>query len=95
MVDYKTLGDTFAERLRERLTLRQWQMMRHDNRCETHPNICHSHDYLDANMVMDVALAEHGVNIWTDDGEEMREEVQHLWNDAWTYAKAAHLTEEA
>jgi len=91
--DHRELAATFSHSLRARLTPQEWQAMRRDNAAETDPHVCHSHDHLDANMVMDAALADHGVEIWMADGEEMREDVQVLWNDAWTYAKHTYLTE--
>lgn len=58
----------------------------HDLKGDT--NICASHDFCDANMVMDEAMRSSGVNMeWGEEG--MPEEISTLWNAAWSLAKAA------
>jgi hypothetical protein len=59
------------------------------NAQEDNPNICHSHDFCDANMAMDEAMKKLGVEpmIPTDE-EGMPQEICDLWNRAWAMAKA-------
>lgn len=97
-VDHKDIGNTFAALLREFMSDSEWEQMRKDNAAEECGIVCHSHDYVDANMVMQDALEIHDVDIWKHGGdwdnedEGMRDEVCNLWNDAWDYAKKTHLT---
>jgi hypothetical protein len=78
------VGDKFAELLRERLTDAEWQKMCKDNLAEIDANICHSHDYCDANMIMQDALDEFG----------MSELDRDVWTTAWDYAAIKYLCGE-
>lgn len=59
------------------------------NKDEKHPDVCHSHDFCDANMVMLAALArllgvdQDAVLV----GSREPDEQMTLWNDAWGLAK--------
>lgn len=60
------------------------------NGVELNPDVCHSHDFCDANMVMDAAFKEFGVDpleygYTEEDG--MSQEVCDLWNAAWDLGK--------
>ena len=87
MTDPATLGEAFVRQLRSELTHSQWVQMRADNAAE--PFVCHSHDYLDANMSMLAACEGLGIDVWADDG--MTDDVVRLWNAAWAYARQHHL----
>jgi hypothetical protein len=84
------LADRFVTLLRRDLTPKQWQAMVRDNRTETNPHICHSHDHCDANMVMAEAfeaLAGVAPDIDNDDHTA-------LWNAAWDAAMPALREQE-
>lgn len=49
--------------------------------------VCYSHDYCDANMTMDVAMASVGIVALPDDEDGMPDSVVALWNAAWDHAK--------
>lgn len=75
----KVLGNWLAPSQLREVTLR--------NSRETNPNICHSHDFCDANMAMDQALKNLGAEAFPAEGG-MSDEVVDLWNEAWDIAKA-------
>lgn len=54
-----------------------------------HPihGVRYSHDYCDANMTMDAALASLGVVALPDDEDGMPDWVVDLWNASWDEAK--------
>ena len=52
------LAQAFSARLRTVLTADEMTEVIARNRTETSPNVCHSHDFCDANEVMLDALAE-------------------------------------
>jgi len=66
------------------------------NFAEISPLVCHSHDFCDANMIMDQAFNADGIDpLGADDGC-MTDEIVAIWNAAWDMAKAekffnAHL----
>lgn len=49
--------------------------------------VCYSHDYCDANMTMDAAMASVGIVALPDDEDGMPDGVVALWNAAWGHAK--------
>lgn len=49
--------------------------------------VCYSHDYCDANMTMDAALASLGVVALPDDEDGMPDWVVDLWNASWDEVK--------
>lgn len=68
-----------------------WDQMLADNAAETDPNICHSHDWCDANMAMAEAFEDLGAEQqerWGDDWAA-NEEASALWNAAWKAAMPA------
>lgn len=48
--------------------------------------VCYSHDYCDANEVMETALQTLGIPIWDKEGN-LDGEAAELWNAAWAHAK--------
>ena len=50
------------------------------------PTSCATHDFCDANVYMEQAFKDVGVE--TFEGEHMPDSVVELWNEAWGIAKA-------
>jgi hypothetical protein len=85
----------FAALLREDLSPREFKEMKARNAVQTDANICHSHDFCDANMVMDAALravlgdaAAYTSNLGNED-----DRVTKLWNAAWAIATPRYLSD--
>ena len=56
---------------------------------QSNPDICHSHDFCDANVVMaDVITNWAGVDP-ADQGVSENSSVLELWNQSWTLAKSS------
>jgi len=53
------------------------------NRVESNRNVCHTHDFCDANMVMAEAMRAVGILHPSDE--------QEIWNSSWDLAKAAEF----
>lgn len=73
----------FSKLLSQYLSVNQLEQIRILNRDEKDDNICHTHDFLDANEVMAEAfeaVTGHEMNIQDDSNLE-------LWNIAWKEAK--------
>ena len=88
--DVNALAGAFVKELREQLTAEQFAEVVALNGVELNPDVCHSHDFCDANMVMDAAFNTFGVDpleygYTEEDG--MSQEVCNLWNAAWNRAK--------
>lgn len=82
------LAYQFAQDLRAILTDADWRAMRRKN-VEITPGCCASHDYLDANMVMDPAFTRViGRSLEAD-----RDEDAAIWSAAWEFATTHLLTE--
>lgn len=89
----KTIAKEFARILRSWATDGEWKTMLEENAAEDSASICHSHDFCDANMAMDEAFRNLGVDpqkIWGDDWAS-NEDAAKLWNDAWSIAKREYL----
>jgi hypothetical protein len=86
--DIQQVANRFIEELRIDLSQHEFDAMCVANAAETNPDICHSHDYLDANMSMLAAMEDHvgtapvcpinGYSVWFIE----------LWNAAWSMAKS-------
>lgn len=79
------LASKFCERMREALSAEEFATMVSRNKAEPHKDICHSHDFVDANeMMADAFRLTEGreVDLQSDDDTS-------LWNAAWNRAKAA------
>jgi len=85
-VDHEIIGAAFARLLRNAMTREQFSMMMNRNYAETEENICHSHDFVDANHYMQLALEAHGVTLG-----DITEEQSKFWNAAWNYAAVNFL----
>lgn len=83
-VSTKKLAKEFVTILRGWLTPAEFRLMRLRNRNETNPNVCHSHDFCDANMAMLEALTNLNCAAEFDPADESHCAV---WNEAWDLAK--------
>lgn len=86
----EALAEAFVKQLREQLTAEQFAEVVALNGIELNPDVCHSHDFCDANMVMDAAFKAFGIDpmeygYTEEDG--MSQEVCGLWNSAWDRGK--------
>lgn len=67
------------------------------NACETNLGICHSHDFVDANVVMDEAYRKCAGYLATDTGGNsstvgaISDAVNEVWQEAWELAIAGHF----
>lgn len=96
--DPRRLAKEFARQLFACLSIEEWAEMRRLNAAETSPNVCHSHDYVDANMVMQDAwracVRDKNWALASEAEDPGLVEVQcDIWNRAWDIAKAKHLSE--
>lgn len=81
------IGETFATMLAAELTAEQWAEMRARN-VTADAGVCASHDFCDANMVMDPAFTA----VMGRQADGASDTDAALWSAAWDHAKAAHLT---
>ncbi|TGT90867.1 MULTISPECIES: hypothetical protein [unclassified Mesorhizobium] len=84
------LARAFGSLIQGELSPRQFRAMCDANKAEPEDSgVCHSHDYVDANMTM-LAAFQATFNrdpAFLSDSEETAD--LQLWNDAWAIAKAA------
>lgn len=66
-----------------------WNQMLADNAAETHKDVCHSHDWCDANMAMDAAFRFYGLDPLPDVSSAEAARMMNLWNAAWESAMPA------
>lgn len=89
----KSLAGRFAEYLRRDLTTDELVEVISLNKAETDPMICHSHDFLDANMTMHEAFTDVvGREPFLSDepaGLDAHQADVDLFNEAWNIAKRA------
>ncbi len=71
------LAMVFAARIRESLSPIKLAQVVARNRKETDPRVCHSHDFLDSNLIMSDAMAAIGIPAKNP-----------VWDEAWDLAKA-------
>jgi len=94
MDNVKQIAGEFSRVLRDWLTPEQMESVISRNRREPDKNVCHSHDYCDANEAMIAAFRQAvGREIWMpsdwEDGrctEEEHDADFQVWNTAWTAA---------
>jgi hypothetical protein len=84
------VGDDFARRIREAMSPAEFEEMRRRN-ASLGPNTCASHDFLDANALMDEALTAVGFEQALGDDFE-GSPYQRVWNAAWDHARRLRLT---
>ncbi|UIS24778.1 hypothetical protein AXL1_21 [Stenotrophomonas phage vB_SmaS-AXL_1] len=87
----EALALAFVRFLRETLGQDVYDTVVDLNSRELNPDVCHSGDFCDSNMVMDAAFGEFGIDPSTygrvDEDDGMPQEVCDLWNSAWDRAK--------
>lgn len=83
------LAVEFSKTLRAVLSSQEMEQVIARNQEESNPHVCHSHDFCDANMVMDAALGSLGV----EDPDVSDPVVVSLWNQAWHLAKLTDFTD--
>ena len=81
----ETLAGEFSQSLHSLLTAEQMSEVLARNRAETHPGICHTHDFCDANMVMHEVFLSYGIDC-ADQGS--MDKWGQVWDAAWSLAKA-------
>lgn len=84
-VTVETLALEFSQALRCCLTPEEMAEIVLRNREEESPNICHSHDYCDANMVLHEVFMKHSMDVADEGGMERWGE---LWDRTWNLAKS-------
>lgn len=87
----EALAEAFVRLLRMNLGQDVYDTVVDLNSRELNPDVCHSGDFCDSNMVMDAAFGELGVDPSSygreDEDDGMPQEVCDLWNNAWDRAK--------
>ena len=79
-----SLANQFSQLLRSTLSPEEMGQVVLRNRAQAHPNICHSGDFCDPNMVMHEVFMRYGINVADEGGAE---KWGHLWDAAWNLAK--------
>lgn len=81
----ETLAGKFSQSLHLLLTSEQMSEVRARNAAESHPGICHTHDFCDANVVLHEVFLSYGINPADRGGMD---KWGPLWDAAWNLAKA-------
>lgn len=81
------VAHAFLEQLREDLGEADFKEVLRKQREEPIEGVCHSHDYCDANMAMDAAMASVGIVALPEGEDDLPDRVVDLWNAAWDHAK--------
>lgn len=82
------IAHLFATELKEYLTKEEMVEVIKRNELEKDSNVCHSHDFCDANMAMDSAMSKHGLEIIDESvNPEGFRHYAEIWNAAWSIAK--------
>ena len=87
MTQARTIGDHFAGLLKDDLTKAQFAEILRRNKVQMNGGICHSHDFCDANVLMEIAFRAI-VGREPDVGSDAD---AALWSAAWRHAKKTHL----
>ena len=87
----KTLAKEFSVALNALLTPAQMCEVVLRNAQETHPTICHTHDFCDANVVLHEVFLSHGMDPADEGGME---KWGRLWDESWNLAKANGFQED-
>lgn len=88
MTPVQIAAQMFCAVLREELGDDTVDTIANLNAIQADAGVCHSHDFCDANMVMDEALRRAGHNMEWDPEVGMPQETVDVWNAAWTLAKS-------
>jgi len=81
--DHREVARSFCNLIAECLAAEQMHEVVARNAAETNPNVCHTHDFCDANLLMVDALKGQGLSSHIDDGYS-----HAVWDGAWSLAKA-------
>ena len=84
-ITVQSLALEFSHALRSELSAEEMRVVIQRNRAQLSPNICHSHDFCDANMVLHAVFLQHGMDAADEGGMDRWGE---LWDHAWNMAKA-------
>ena len=80
-----SLANQFSLLLRSTLTPGQMEDVVKRNKSQTHPNICHSGDFCDSNMVLHKVFMRYGMDVADEGGVDRWGD---LWNATWNLAKS-------
>lgn len=75
----------FSEYVRQALSPVQLADVLNKNHAEPNKNICHTHDYIDANMLMQKAMLDEGISPWQEKDRDAN------WDASWNFAKASNF----
>ena len=85
------VSEAFRKQMQATLTADELGVADRINRLRGENGSCATHDFCDANEVMDEALQSLGVHIYPDDVPDdwngPKQEVVDLWNAAWTHVR--------
>lgn len=70
--------------MRENLSAEQMDLVVEGNRTESNPNVCHSGDFCDSNMVLHEVFMRYGMDVADEGGAD---KWGYLWDAAWNLAK--------
>jgi len=87
----RAVAEHFAALIRQCLTESEVERIRELNEAERDMSVCHTHDFCDANMVMDHALESLGVSVWNGTDGDMYDDAVDLWNAAWSLARRERM----
>jgi len=82
----------FVQILRQWLTDDELKQVILRNRAETLPDVCHSHDFCDANMALHDALIDLDVEVFDEEAGTMHDDALDLMNRAHALAKKDYLS---
>lgn len=80
-----SLAMEFCDELRATLTAEQMEQVVTLNAAETNSDVCHSHDFCGATMVLHEVFVRHGMGATEEGGMDRWAD---LWNLTWNLAKA-------
>lgn len=87
------VSKAFRLKMQAELGFQVCTVIDHENALRGNDGTCATHDYCDANMVMDDTLQSLGVVMFPEDAPDdwagPAQEVVDLWNAAWTHARSA------
>lgn len=105
LTDAPKIARQFVRNLIDELGADKVRLVAYRNSKQMHPNVCHSHDFCDANMIMDSAFIDCGFRTIGDEyDKEIPDDAELLkisdnntpvWNAAWDIAKRASFDPDA
>lgn len=85
----KSVAKRFADKLQSSLGPEGWEEMRRRNASPEYDGSCASHDFCDANVVMEGVFID--LRLSTEDLGDDNDQTK-IWNNAWEAARRDHLT---